>query len=488
MPRISLRSPTLVALAVVLTACGDRDPRPATDRSNGTMRGPDPILLRIPRAGGVARGYVYPALDSAVWQGPSVSAVDHALGFDPEAGLLAFVTAAGNPARLDLRLSLVSIASRGKLASISSADGNAIYAVEGARVRRFTPAGDWDFTPPAAPRAVIPQPDGSLIVTAREGQRTTVWRMRAPDPRLLDTAYLPVAGTAVRNQLGDRVYFMTDTALIGVDGRDLSVVRSVRFRSPVIAAAPTPSGDRIYVANRGAEELSVVDRYTGRTSETIGLPGTARELRMDPLGRYLLVRPAAGDSAWMIAVGTNRLIGSVRTEWKADLPAVAPDGAVATLRGRDVEIIEPESLQSVRTVTGGGRDFWYFTFWNGFRARAAGLDRPVEFAAPETLLIDSVAAPAAPDPAPLQPRVPDPAPQPAPAGYTVSFAALLSESAAVAAAREISLRSSSVRVVATETAGTRVYRVIAGPFAIRAEAERVGRESGRPYWVYQGEP
>lgn len=457
------------------------------------MRGPDPIVLRIPRTGGTARGYVYPALDSVVWRGPSVSAIDRALAFDPEAGLLAFVTANGNPARLDLRIGRVSIASRAGLSSIASADGNAIYAVDGVRVRRFTPAGDWDFTPPEAPRSVIPQPNGSLIVLAREGPRTTVWRMRVPDPRLLDTAYMPVVGSAVRNQVGDRVYFMTDTALIGMDSRDLAVVRSVRFRAPVIAVAPTPSGDRVYVANRGSATVSVVDRYSGRLSTTVKLPAPARELRMDPLGRYLLVRPATGDSAWMIAVGTNRLIGSVATEWKSDLPAVAPDGAIATLRGADVEIIEPESLQTVRTIKGGGRDFWYFTSWNGFRARPAGLDRPVEFTPPETLVIDSLPAPAPADstpvvPAPTAQPAPAPAPVPASAGYTVSFAAMLSEEAAVAAAREISLRSSSVRVVATQTAGTRVYRVIAGPFALRAEADRVGRESGRPYWVYEGEP
>lgn len=473
-----------------MAACGDREPRPATERSNGTMRGPDPIVLRIPRTGGAARGYVYPALDSVVWRGPSVTAISRALAFDPDGGLLAFVTAAGNPARLDLRLSRVSIASRAKLTSIASADGSAIYAVDGPRVRRFTPTGDWDFTPPEPPRAVIPQPNGSLIVTARDGGRTTVWRMRAPDPRLLDTAYVAAAGTAVPNQIGDRVYFMTDTALVGLDGHDLSVARSVRFRSPVVAVAPTPSGDRVYVANRDANELSVVDRYSGRLSETIELPAQPRELRMDPLGRYLLVRPASGDSAWMVAVGTNRLIGSVQTEWKSDLPAVAPDGAVVTLRGADVEIIEPESLQSVRTVKGGGRDFWHFSSWNGFRARPAGLDRPVEFTQPETLHFDSI-APAAPVDSTPPPQTPQPATQPSPlppVGYTVSFAAMLSEDAAVAAAREISLRSSSVRVVSTLTAGTRVYRVIAGPFALRAEAERVGRESGRPYWVYQGEP
>ena len=457
------------------------------------MRGPDPIVLRIPRAGGVARGYVYPALDSVVWRGPSVGAVDRTLAFDPEAGLLAFVTAAGNPARLDLRLARVAVASRGKLTAISSADGSSIYAVEGDRVRRFTPSGDWSFTPPAEPRAVIPQPDGSLIVTAREGERTTVWRMRAPDSTLLDTAYLGLTGTAVRNQIGDRVYFMTDTALVGLTGRDLSVARSVRFRSPVIAVAPTPSGDRVYVATRDREEVSVVDRYNGRVSTVIELPGAPRDLRMDPLGRYLLVRPATGDSIWMVAVGTNRLIGSVRTEWKSDLPAVAPDGAIATLRGSDVALIEPGSLQLVRTIPGGGRDLWYFTTWNGFRARPAGLDRPVEFAPPETVVIDSapVVAPldsAATQIPPQQPPEPAPQPQGGPVGYTVSFAAMLSEPAAIAAAREISLRSSSVRVVSTQTAGTRVYRVIAGPFAIRAEAERVGRESGRPYWVYEGEP
>lgn len=457
------------------------------------MRGPDPIVVRIPRTGGVALGYVYPALDSVVWRGPSVGAIDRALAFDSDAGLLAFVTASGNPARLDLRLARVAIASRAKLTSISSADGSSIYAVEGSRVRRFTPAGDWSFTPPAPPSAVIPQPDGSLIVTAREGERTTVWRMRAPDSTLLDTTYLGLTGSAVRNQIGDRVYFMTDTALVGLAGRDLSVARSIRFRSPVIAVAPTPSGDRVYVANRNREEVSVVDRYDGRISATIELPGAPRDLRMDPLGRYLLVRPASGDSVWMIAVGTNRLIGSVRTEWKSDLPAVAPDGAVAILRGTDVALIEPESLQLVRTITGGGRDLWYFTIWNGFRPRPAGLDKPVEFTAPETLMIDSAAASAPRDSAPAQPPRPaEPAPQqqpsPAPAAYTVSFAAMLSESAAIAAAREISLRTSSVRVVATQTAGTRVYRVIAGPFSIRAEAERVGRESGRPYWVYEGEP
>ena len=62
---------------------------------------------------------------------------------------------------------------------------------------------------------------------------------------------------------------------------------------------------------------------------------------MDPLGRLLLARPDTGDSAWVINVGTNRIIATLQTAWRSDLPNVAPDGAVATVVGRDVQFTVP---------------------------------------------------------------------------------------------------------------------------------------------------
>ena len=69
---------------------------------------------------------------------------------------------------------------------------------------------------------------------------------------------------------------------------------------------------------RGAR--AVAPAAGGQLGAGVTLPGAARAVRMDPLGRYLLVRAAEGDSAWVVAVGTRRLVGAVRTAWRADLP------------------------------------------------------------------------------------------------------------------------------------------------------------------------
>ncbi|MEO8946347.1 MAG: SPOR domain-containing protein, partial [Gemmatimonadaceae bacterium] len=324
-------------------------------------------------------------------------------------------------------------------------------------------------------------------------------------------------------QVGDRVYLATDTALVGVRGRDLSEVPSIRVHARIVALAPTPSGDRIYLAIAGDSSLSVVDRYTDRIASTVQLPGDVAALRMDGLGRYVLVRPTRGDSAWVIAVATNRVVGSVRTKWTDDLPATAPDGAIALNSGRDVIFVDGETLQPVRTVAGGANDFWYFTFWNGFRARAPGVDQPVTFASADTTTADSAAAPpvdsaarvaaatatkaeprapaaataatAATGSAPTAPRPPAPSPTmpPAPtasaaAPFTVSFAALLNEAKAHALADSIDVGGARARVVPSQRAGTTIYRVVLGPYPNRVAAEQVGRDSKRSYWVFPGQP
>jgi cell division septation protein DedD len=76
----------------------------------------------------------------------------------------------------------------------------------------------------------------------------------------------------------------------------------------------------------------------------------------------------------------------------------------------------------------------------------------------------------------------------APRGFVVSFAALLSEQRARDLAAQIKVRGQAARVVGTQREGTTIYRVLLGPFPTRDEAERVGRESGQTYWVYEGTP
>jgi cell division septation protein DedD len=86
-------------------------------------------------------------------------------------------------------------------------------------------------------------------------------------------------------------------------------------------------------------------------------------------------------------------------------------------------------------------------------------------------------------PAPDSVSVPIAAP-PAGEQWIVSFAALLVEASAQQVAREITVDGQRARIVTTLREGMPVHRVVLGPYPTRAAAERVGRQAGRPYWVY----
>jgi cell division septation protein DedD len=459
------------------------------------VRGPDQVVLRIPRSGGIARAYIHPRLDSVVASVPGVPAIDRVLGFDPEYGVLAFIDDKGQPRRLDLRAAEVRMASREKLSSLSTANGSDLYGIAtGGTIARVTPAGDWSFEPPAPARAVFPQRNGGLVIAGTEGGKTSLWLIQPPDDEVLQTATLPLVSRAASAQVGDRIYFAVDSGLVGARTRDLQLVKSIRLEEPGESLVATPSGDRVYVALKSAK-IAVVDRYSESVSDEVELPGPASELRMDPLGQHILARPAnASDSAWVIGVGNHKVNGTIATEWRADLPAFAPEGAIAIVQGNDVVMIDAATFSARSTVTGGGGDYWHFMSWNGFRPRAAELDRPVTFDTPQPVLpVDSAGLPASRDTNPSLPirdaapsMIEPPAPAaPAGAGYMVSFAAVLTEQKAREAAAGIVVNGLRPRVVAGQSGSTTIYRVVLGPYSTREEADRVGRDSKRQYWIYE---
>ena len=483
----------VLAAAGALAACGPAD-RPGQSAAHDApsasqFRGPDPLVLRVPRAGGRARVHAYPRVDSVVWSAPGAPRIRQVLGFDAEEGVIAFVDQANVPGRIDLRLGEVSRAgSRFTVTMPRTADGSSIFGIAGGNVVRYTTTGRWELDLASPLATVFPQGDGSIIaMSVIEAGTADLWRVFPPNTDLLDSVRVTgLAPDGPRLQGGDRLYLATDSGFAVVQARDLAPVAPVALGGAPRDAAATPSGDRIFIAVTGDTALAVYERYTGRLGAGAPLPAESRAVRMDPLGRYLLVRPMEGDSAWVLAVGTSKLIGTVRTAWRADLPFVGPDGVIATAQGDDVAFVDGATLRETRRVKGGAADYWYPFQWNGFRPRAAGLDNPVEFevgtsdsAADSALAAAAAAADSAHRAAPATA-----APQPAREQWVVSFAALLVESSAQRQAEEITVDGRRARVVTTLRDGIPVYRVIVGPYPSREEAERVGRASGRPYWVY----
>jgi sporulation related protein len=493
----------LVALALVLAACGSPDrPAPADthDAVSANLRnGPDALVLRVPREGGLVRVHAYPAVDSVVWTSAQPApAIDQVLGFDAEAGLASFVDRAGVPGHIDFRLGDVRRAERRlKLASPTSADGYTVFGVTSdGSVVRYSPTGNWSFKPPRPARAAFPQPDGSLIVLAGAPREAVLWKIFPPETELLDTASLPDVQRTLRTQVGDRLYFAVDGGgLAGIRTRTLDVVvRDVPLQGPVEALVATPSGDRVYVLTKDTKGVRVYDRYRERIAATIELPAQPSDLRMDPVGRYLLVRAAKGDSAWVVALGNDRLIGAVQTAWRTDLPFVGLDGSIVAADGRDAAIVDASTLRITHRVPGGAGDFWYPFRWAGFRQQdplggplAADSARSDSTVAHADTSVANAAAAGGVRPDSTVARA-DTAPRRANVGYVVSFAALLSEERARQTAEQIRVGDERPRVQPTPRDGSTIYRVILGPYPSRDHAERVGRASGQPYWVYEAQP
>lgn len=486
----------------MVCACG-RGEHDAAPGAVGALpsTGPDPIVVRIPCAGGIGRAYRYPNLDSLIWRSQQPApALSRLLAFDAENGMLAYLSREGGAAGwLDLRLGTVRAAGSARLASITSADGWSIFGVnEKDAVVRLTPSGDWALSPRGKVRALFPLADGVLVVVADRGAKSMLLRVRPPDELVDDSLSVPRPDRAVATPMGDRLYLTAGRELMSVRPQEFGDPGRVKADDDIVAIAPTPSGDRIFLANKGSGELEVLNRYTDEVEGSVELPGRVTELRMDPLGRYVLARPANGDSAWVVALATDELVGTVATEWRPDLPAVAADGLVATVLGADVAFVDAARGAVVHRAAGGGRDLWFFTLWNGLRPRARGLDVEVRFSLGDTARAapaDSGQRPAAVAPGATRDSAPaavvETAPPPPPAArdsWTVSFAAVLSEERAREIAEGITVDGQHPRVVRGETAGTVVYRVILGPYSSKADAERMGRASKQNYWVYEGIP
>jgi hypothetical protein len=493
---------SLIALALVLAACsgGDRSNPPATRTSRiasstPAVRGPDALMLRVPRNGGVARVDAFPNVDSTLWTGTDAApAIDRVLAFDAEEGLIAAADARGLPLWLDLRVGTVTRTGKDKPRDLISVDGSTIFGVgsDGA-IARFTPSGNWVHKTPQPATAVFPQSNGTVLVLTGRGPNARVIRLHPPDTTTTASLALPNVTTGTGAPLGDRIYFVErDGSLTDVHARTLAKGRPISLGHTVADMAATPSGDRFYVITDSSTTLSVIDPIQERVSASVDLPGRPRDLRVDPFGRYVLVRAAAGDAVWIVSIGTDKVVGTLHSTWRGDLPFVAPDGSIATIERADVVFFDAASMHEQRRVANGAADFWYAFVWSGLRPRAQALDAPAQFPT-DSDTVTATAPPVVPQRDTTKPRGTPPASVPAAAdssktGFTVSFAALLDAARARDLATKIVVDGRQARVVTGLTAGTAVYRVVLGPYATREEAERVGRASGQSYYVYVGTP
>ena len=451
--------------------------------------------------------------DSVLWQStgraPATTAL---LGFDDFLGLLIGRDKTDHAYSVDLRLGSVETLGSATFPGEVQSEGAAVFGLDAqGRIIRVTPVATWSWIPGGGTDALIPNPDGSLVVVSERKGRSLLRRIIPPEDHVTDSTTLPNVLASVRTTIGDRLWFVTDSGLFSLRSDDLARAMRVRITDPVTVIEPTPSGDRLYVATTRSS-IRVIDRFTEEMHGRIELPSPATAMRMDPDGHYLLVRTASKDSVTVISVGTERVVSTLAGSWRDDLPLVTPDGRVLIARGRDVVHVDAETGRERVRYRDGADDLWRLVRWNGFRPRAAGLDKPVDF---EDYQADSAAAeralaammssrygdpsgivrvpseaelPAEPGATERRPSTPAPQGAPGKETWTVSFATLLAEDRATEMAERIKVDGRTARVVTSSRDGIPIWRVVLGPFDTRDAAERAGMSSKLPYWVFEGVP
>jgi cell division septation protein DedD len=474
--------------------------------------GPEAILLRMPGDGGLATAYRWPALDTSIWtSADELPVVRTVFAFDDGGGLLALQDTAGHAVRLDLRTGRV-FTGKEVLTHATSADGWSTFGMVEGRVVRTTPSGLWRG-PSRRADTLLATPSGEIVLVRHTDMDSRFVRLRPPNSEVIDSVVLPRVTSVVRNINGDRWYVQTAEGTIAIEARSFARGDAPPEDAPR-SLVITPSGDRVVTLSADGLELSIWERYSGKVADKLRLARSASSLRMDPLGRFVLLRDELADSVQVLSIPLAGIVGTLPGEWRDDLPLVAPDGTILLLDGDDVVAREVRTGTERGRVMGGGTDRWMMVRWDGFRPRDSRLDAPVQFAAEtpadsaaEAEAIDSLLAASsrsfAPESAATVARVPATAAvitaqdtatvaaddtAAAAAGYTLAFASLLSESRARALAARIRVDGRAPRVVVGSRDGVAIYRVVSGPFPTRDAAEAAGKRSGVSFWVFAGLP
>ena len=437
-----------------LAACGTGGPPDIPDAGGRQVVAVS--LLRWPHNGGTPALYRLPTLQGALWEarGPT-PALKRLIGSDGDLAQAYALDTKDGVVALDLESGRSRPFLTKVLAAESGPDGS-IYAV--AEDRTLTSVSG---RLPTAYPGKLPGAPISLIGTGTD----QIYALVAGDSGLLISRQgqaprrdvFPSAGL-VHTRWGDLLAAITDDEVVLYEPGASNPRRVLDIGGKPLALAFSPSGHRLYAVAEGDETVQRFDRYSLRRLGTLDLPADARELRPDPLGRFLLARPAQGDSVWVLDVVKNEFLGSWNTSWRADLPAVAAGRWLLVREGADVVSYDlfDATFAATGRIPGGAADLWQVLDWSP-RAEGRTAAEP-----------DSAQVEAAP-------------------GTRQVVYVQLSSSQNPAWAEELANKLKSQGLPASVIRPGKPdepNRVVLGPYPSREAADSAGTRLGQPYFLY----
>jgi len=448
-----------VALAVAALSCHG-SPKPPIAALTG-KRQPPSSLLRLPAAGGLPQLYLPPALTEADWKAQGkIPAIRHLVGTDLDERLVYALDATGQIQVLDFETGRVRALLPGTRDAVMGPD-KTIYALDDSnavtQVVHRSPTR-YKNRLPGRPREIFGTKDGDLLAVSTAAGNT-LSRLAGDQPAT--TVPLP-AGDAAVTYWGELLAVAADSVVVLYEPRGKAVPRIIQVDGHARAVAFSPSGHRLYVARRQGGIL-VLNRYTSEVSGEISTPSPAIALRPGPFGTWLLLRPPATDSVWVVDLGTGKLVGSVPSEWGVDLPTVTNQQILIGKIKQDVLAYDLSKANFPVTgkVAGGAKDLWVPLAWS-------------PQGAPPPAAAESIVVAAAPGDTAVKGKV------------YLQVSSSQNPAWAEELAKQLSGAGLPASVLKPHTSDEG-YRVVLGPYASREDAEATGKKLGRPFFIYQPE-
>ncbi len=452
------RSTLFVALVAASACDTGRQANPVRDAyaaaPRADVRGVA-VAFRFPSDGSAqTRLYQLPDLEPVAWRFESGSGrIRTVVGFAEDEDQIYALNAARELIALDLSSGRVSTVDTGvALATLGPTGTPHVVHRDGTvatvQRRRVTP---WEARFDSLPRQIWGAARSRFIAEVETVTGRELWYVARDRPTV--THRLPRGMLSVA-PWGDVAAVATDSGLYVLEPANGESRRFLPMPRPTMVTF-SPSAHRMYVATADGT-LRTIERFDLIVLDTLKMPGAIESGRVDPLGRFLLARPAGQDSVWTIDLLAWRQGASYGGTWSSDLPAVARDGTLLLRDGDRVSAI-PLNRQPARAQAAGSGDRWLPVSWDPRRPAlelTAQTSRQPETGAGQLVYVQ-VSSTQNPE-------------------WAAEFARNLQRAGVLAS-------------VLPPSAGQDFYRVVLGPYPNREEAEGTAQKLGLPFWIFSAD-
>src|SRR3990172_2595566 len=170
------------------------------------------------------------------------------------------------------------------------------------------------------------------------------------------TACLLMPGESFAAMEGYRFYIANfmDSEMVIIDGSTRKEIGKIKFKygANPVAVIPSPDKKLLYVANRGVDEVAVIDAKSGEIIKKIKVGPHPETMKITRDGKYMVVVNSQTDHASIIDLTSHEVKGSLPTSRGSVDIAIRDDNRayVTSAYSDDISVIDLNKMERIAII------------------------------------------------------------------------------------------------------------------------------------------